>query len=304
MGVFLVADDEVGGFHHGRGQMAVRIQFRADHRVRADDLARAAQQVALAIVVAVGHHRAVQAEQRHVHGAGVAQVLQQLVAQRFIGVASGDAGRHGGGGQAFDQRPVLALGALPRPQRTGIHLHAVRMLAGRVIAARAVGAQAGGDGGKGIGFGCQGTGKDLHAATPCRALAGCARPARVGLLAGKSGPVADPGLHFDLHVHFQRQPCLHRGARREVGREMLSVGFVEIGELRQVGQPDGHAHHVGQAGIGQRQRVLDAGDGRVGLFADVAAHDLPSASIGIWPDRNRKPPARVARENGSGRVLG
>ena len=109
MGVFLVADDEVGGFHHGRGQMAVRIQFRADHRVRADDLARAAQQVALAIVVAVGHHRAVQAEQRHVHGAGVAQVLQQLVAQRFIGVASGDAGRHGGGGQAFDQRPVLPL---------------------------------------------------------------------------------------------------------------------------------------------------------------------------------------------------
>ena len=117
--------------------------------VSADDLARAAQQVALAIVVAVGHHRAVQAEQRHVHGAGVAQVLQQLVAQRFIGVASGDAGRHGGGGQAFDQRPVLALGALPRcPQRTGIHLHAVRMLAGRVIAARAVGAQAGGDGEK------------------------------------------------------------------------------------------------------------------------------------------------------------
>ena len=147
VGVFLVADDEVGGFHHGRGQVAVRIQLRADHRVRADDLARAAQQIAFAIVVAVGHHRAVQAEQRHVHGAGVAQVLQQFVAQRFIGVARGDAGRHGGGGQAFDQRPVLPLALARRPQRAGIHLHAVRMLAGRV-AARAVGAQAGGDGEK------------------------------------------------------------------------------------------------------------------------------------------------------------
>ena len=70
-----------------------------------------------------------------------------------------------------------------------------------------------------------------------------------------------------------------------VGREMLSVGFVEIGELRQVGQPDGHAHHVGQAGIGQRQRVLDAGDGRVGLFADVAAHDL---AVGIHRDLARQ----------------
>ena len=105
MGYSLVADDEVGGFHHGRGQMAVRIQFRADH-VRADDLARAAQQVALAIVVAVGHHRAVQAEQRHVHGAGVAGPAAARRAA-FQGVASGDAGRHGGGGQAFDQRPVL-----------------------------------------------------------------------------------------------------------------------------------------------------------------------------------------------------
>ena len=36
------------------------------------------------------------------------------------------------------------------------------------------------------------------------------------------------------------------------------------------------------------------------VFADVAAHDLPSASIGIWPDRNRKPPARVAREQRQG----
>jgi len=161
--VFLETDQEVGALYHRVRQVAVRIEFGADHGVRADDLPRAAQQVAFAVVVAVGDHRAMQAEERDIHLARAAQVVQQLIAQRLVGVAGGDAGRRRACGQAFDQRPVLARGALARgPQRTRKHLHAVRMLAGGEVAARPVGSQAGRNGGEGVRLGRQGPGKDLH----------------------------------------------------------------------------------------------------------------------------------------------
>ncbi|KAG1391869.1 hypothetical protein G6F59_014769 [Rhizopus arrhizus] len=77
--------------------MAVRIQLGADDGVGADDCAGAAQKVAFAVVIAVGHHGAVQAEQGDIHLARAAQVFKQLVAQRFVGVAGGDPRRGGAG---------------------------------------------------------------------------------------------------------------------------------------------------------------------------------------------------------------
>jgi hypothetical protein len=79
--VLLERDQQVGVGQHRRRQVVVRIELGADHRLRADQRAHAGQQVALAVVVPVGDHRAVQAEHDHVDRQRRAQVAKQLVAQ-------------------------------------------------------------------------------------------------------------------------------------------------------------------------------------------------------------------------------
>ena len=65
--VLLEGHQHVGVVHHRLAQVVVRVELGADHHLGPDDGAHALQQVAFAVVVAVGHHRAVQAEQHHVH---------------------------------------------------------------------------------------------------------------------------------------------------------------------------------------------------------------------------------------------
>ncbi|MCY1538604.1 hypothetical protein D9M68_741560 [compost metagenome] len=60
MGILLEQHQHGGLLHHQRGEVRMRIQFRAHHDIRPHDLAHAAQDVAFAIIVAVGHHCAVQ----------------------------------------------------------------------------------------------------------------------------------------------------------------------------------------------------------------------------------------------------
>ena len=60
MGVFLVGHQQGGVLEHRLRQVAMRIEQAADHRLGAGDAAAMADQIALAIVVAVGDHRAVQ----------------------------------------------------------------------------------------------------------------------------------------------------------------------------------------------------------------------------------------------------
>ena len=74
--IFLVADQQVGLLQHGRAQMVVRIKFGADHHIGTYDLAHARQDVAFAVVIAVGDHGAVQPEQHHVHWQRLTQVVQ------------------------------------------------------------------------------------------------------------------------------------------------------------------------------------------------------------------------------------
>ena len=62
-------------------QVAMRIQLGAQHHAGADDLAHAHQQVAFAVVVAVGHHRAVQGQHHHVDRHRLPQVVQQFGAK-------------------------------------------------------------------------------------------------------------------------------------------------------------------------------------------------------------------------------
>ena len=112
--IFLVGDQQVGALDHRRREVVVRIELGADDDLRADDGAHALQQVAFAIVVAVGDHRAVQAEQHHVDRQRRAQVGEQLVAQRFLGGARRRAARLGAGDHALDELPALLLAAQPR----------------------------------------------------------------------------------------------------------------------------------------------------------------------------------------------
>jgi hypothetical protein len=129
----------------------------------ADDRAHLLQQVALAVVVAVGDHRAVQAEHDHVDGQRLLQVVEQLGAQRLVAGARGRAARLRAGDEALDEVPALVLAAQPRrPERPGEIEHPVRMRARRVVAAIAEGGHAGGHRREGVGFGGDAAGEDAH----------------------------------------------------------------------------------------------------------------------------------------------
>jgi len=58
LGVFLEANDERRGFQCLRCQMAVRVDLKRDNRIRPRDFPRAGHQVAFALIIAVGDHRA------------------------------------------------------------------------------------------------------------------------------------------------------------------------------------------------------------------------------------------------------
>ncbi|MDT4842456.1 hypothetical protein FQZ97_763590 [compost metagenome] len=161
--VLLEGDHHVGVVHHGGREVVVRVELGADHHIRAHDLAHARQHVAFAVVVAVGHHRAVQAEQHHVHRQRGAQVVQHFVAQGFVGVARGDAAGLRARHHAFEQRPALFLAADARgPQRARVDRQRIGMLAGGKVAAVLEGRDAGRHRAEGVGFGREGGTEDTH----------------------------------------------------------------------------------------------------------------------------------------------
>jgi hypothetical protein len=118
--IFLERDQEICVAHHLGAQMIMRIELRADHDVAADDLAHPAQQIALAVVVTVGDHRAVQAEQHHLYGQRALEIVEQFVAQALVDGAGGDAAGLRTGHKPLDQRPSLFRRHLARdPQGRG-----------------------------------------------------------------------------------------------------------------------------------------------------------------------------------------
>ncbi len=109
--ILLVGDQQVGALDHRRREVAVRIELGADDDAGPDDGAHLLQQVALAVVVAVGDHRPVQAEQDHVDRQRLAQVGEQLLAQRLVAGARRRAARLRARRQALDDVPALGLAA-------------------------------------------------------------------------------------------------------------------------------------------------------------------------------------------------
>jgi len=89
--------------------MAVRIVLAADHARLPDDAANALQQVALDVVVALGHERAVQPEQHGIDRHGVAQLAQDLIAHGLVVGPHHRARRLRPEAGALDQREALLL---------------------------------------------------------------------------------------------------------------------------------------------------------------------------------------------------
>ena len=163
MRIFAKRQQQVGMLHHGIGEMGMRIEFGTDHDIRPDDLAHSRQQIAFAVIAAIGHHRTVQAEQDNIDRHGGTQVIEEFGAQGFVRGPGGDAGRHRAGHHAFDQGQAKRLGTQAGgPQRAGKELRLVRMLAGGKITAVAKGGQAGGQGCESIGLGGKRRAEDSH----------------------------------------------------------------------------------------------------------------------------------------------
>ncbi|MNT02437.1 hypothetical protein D3C72_1369340 [compost metagenome] len=114
VGILLEQHQHRGLLHHQWRQVRMRVQFCAHGHIGADQLAHAAQDVAFAIVIAIGDHGAVQAQQHHVHRQRGAQVRQQFITQGFVGGARGDAARLRRRDQPFHHRPAVFLGTLAR----------------------------------------------------------------------------------------------------------------------------------------------------------------------------------------------
>ena len=114
--------------------VAVHVVFGADDRLRADDLARPGEQIALGVVIAVRHHGAVQAEQRDIDRHGRTQLTEDLVAQALVGAARDEARRLGPGRGAFDERDPVRLRAVARgDDRRGTERRRFGVLAGRRV---------------------------------------------------------------------------------------------------------------------------------------------------------------------------
>gem|GEM_PF-3753496 len=161
--IFLHRYQDVGVVHHRRCQVHVRVELGTHDHLGPHHGAHPRQHVAFAIVVAVGDHRAVQAEQHHVHRKGAAQVGQQLLAQPFIGFPGDGAAGLGAGDHALDQGPALARGHFARrAQRPREECQLFRVLPRREIAPVLEGRQAGGHGSEGIGLGRQGAAENAH----------------------------------------------------------------------------------------------------------------------------------------------
>jgi hypothetical protein len=154
---FLEIDEEIRGLEALFRQMAVRVKFGADENLGADDLAHARQEIAFRILVTICDHGAMQPENDGIDRHRGPQLVEDFVAQVFIGAAVHQPGRIGPGGGTLDHVPSLFRGNAP-PHSNGCGTKGRRfgMHAGRGIERGFEGAPVDADGGEGIRLGREG----------------------------------------------------------------------------------------------------------------------------------------------------
>ena len=110
MRVGVIDDGDVAVLEHALGEHAVQIERDDDGDALAKDGPRLLEQVALGVVLALGRHRAVQAEIGAVDGSGGAQGAQPLAGEALpVGGGQGPAGGDGPGAQGRDEAQIGAL---------------------------------------------------------------------------------------------------------------------------------------------------------------------------------------------------
>jgi len=110
----LEGDNDIGRLHHLIGQMAMHIEFGANHASIANNGACVRDQIAFAIVVAVRDHRSVHAEQHDIERHGGPDLVEDFIAQPLIGGLADKACRLRPRGRSLDQRETVGLCAATR----------------------------------------------------------------------------------------------------------------------------------------------------------------------------------------------
>ena len=87
----------------------MRVELDADDGLRSDQRAHAFEEVALAVVIAVRHHRAMQVEQAAVDRQRGLELPEDFVAHALVGFARGGAAGLRGVAGALDQLEAVAL---------------------------------------------------------------------------------------------------------------------------------------------------------------------------------------------------
>ncbi len=104
---------------HGGGDVTVEVERDRDREVGSDGATDGGQQLALAVVRGLRHHRPVEVEEDAVDGAGRRQVGEEAVADVTVDVAGDGTGRRRGGGDGGQERDPVALGGCQHATQAG-----------------------------------------------------------------------------------------------------------------------------------------------------------------------------------------
>ena len=126
-GIGAVADERVRVLHHLGGRVRVKVERCDDGNVRADERAYPAQQLTLAVLEVLGHHRPVQAEVHRVEGTRGPQPVQNEPRDVLPGMLGDVGGRRGGPPGRGQQVVPRALRLVDEPRDGEVHApHPVR----------------------------------------------------------------------------------------------------------------------------------------------------------------------------------
>ena len=119
MRILLVNHKEARLFQHRFSEMAMEVEFGANDDVRSGNLAHPRENVALAVVIAVGRHGAVKGKQSDVHRHSGLKISEELVSQFLIDGAHDGAAGLGIGAKPFGNLPSALRRTLPPNEQLG-----------------------------------------------------------------------------------------------------------------------------------------------------------------------------------------